>query len=95
MDKLRALATLSTDDLVEGLQRNPHVASDVWRNLSDVDLGAGNAIAREAFALLDAGAPEVSGEIRSLLEEVVFANGDADERSLFMASPRFAFGVPS
>lgn len=89
MDKLRALATLSTDDLVEGFQRNPHVASDVWRNLSNVDLGAGNAalykrwsdtdpesplhlnaltpkefehilaIAREAFALLDAGAPEV------------------------------------
>ena len=42
-----------------------------------------SAIAREAFALLDAGAPEVSGEIRSLLEEVVFANGDADEKVTF------------
>ena len=41
------------------------------------------AIAREAFALLDAGAPEVSGEIRSLLEEVVFVNGDADEKVTF------------
>jgi hypothetical protein len=42
-----------------------------------------SALAREAFALLDAGAPEVSGEIRSLLEEVVFAKGDADEKFTF------------
>ncbi len=42
-----------------------------------------SAITREAFSLLDAGAPEVSGEIRSLLEEVVFAKGDAGEKITF------------
>jgi hypothetical protein len=38
---------------------------------------------REAFALMDAGAPEVSGEIRSILAEVVFAGGDAGEKLVF------------
>lgn len=56
MDKLRALATLSTDDLVEGLQRNPH-ASDVWRNLSDVDLGAGNAALYKRWSDTDPESP--------------------------------------
>jgi HEXXH motif-containing protein len=42
-----------------------------------------STIASEALAVLDAGAPEVSGEIRSLLEEVVFANGDADDKITF------------
>jgi hypothetical protein len=41
------------------------------------------ATAREAFALMDAGAPEVSGEIRSILSEVVFAGGDAGEKLVF------------
>jgi hypothetical protein len=38
---------------------------------------------RDAFALMDAGAPEVSGEIRSLLAEVVFAGGAADDKFMF------------
>jgi hypothetical protein len=41
------------------------------------------ATTREAFALMDAGAPEVSGEIRSILAEVVFAGGDAGEKLVF------------
>jgi hypothetical protein len=39
--------------------------------------------AREALFLMDAGAPEVSGEIRSLLAEVVFASGEADDKLIF------------
>jgi hypothetical protein len=39
--------------------------------------------AQEAFALMDSGAPEVSGEIRSLLAEVVFATGEAGEKMTF------------
>jgi hypothetical protein len=39
--------------------------------------------AREAFLLMDAGAPEVSGEIRALLAEVVFASGEADDKLIF------------
>lgn len=84
-----------------------------FRNLTDADLGIGNAslykrwadadpecpirlnaltpeeferisaIARQAFALLCAGAPEVSGEIGSLLDEVVFASGDPGEKITF------------
>jgi hypothetical protein len=90
-----------------------HFSDVAFRNLTDDDLGTGNAarykrwadadpetplhlnaltlpeferistIASEALAVLDAGAPEVSGEIRSLLEEVVFANGDADDKITF------------
>lgn len=51
--------------------------------LSDEEFGCISRIAREAFALLDAGAPEVSGEIRALLEEVVFAKGDLGEKMTF------------
>jgi HEXXH motif-containing protein len=42
-----------------------------------------SAITREAFSLLDAGAPGVFGEIRALLEEVVFAKGEAGEKITF------------
>jgi hypothetical protein len=38
---------------------------------------------REAFALMDASAPEVAGEIRSLLAEVVFANGGVGDKLVF------------
>jgi len=38
---------------------------------------------REAFALMDDGAPDVSGEIRSLLAEVVFASGGAGDKLVF------------
>jgi hypothetical protein len=41
------------------------------------------ATTREAFALMNSGAPEVSGEIRSLLAEVVFASGAAGEKVVF------------
>jgi hypothetical protein len=41
------------------------------------------ATTRDAFALMDAGAPEVSGEIRSLLAEVVLAGGAADDKFMF------------
>jgi HEXXH motif-containing protein len=41
------------------------------------------ATTQEAFALMDAGAPEVSGEIRSLLVEVVFALGGVGARLMF------------
>lgn len=89
-------------------------SSDIaCRNLTDDDLGIGNAarykrwadtdpenpihlnaltpeefghiskLAGEAFVLLDAAAPEVSGEIRALLEQVVFAKGDAGEKLTF------------
>ena len=51
--------------------------------LTQEEFGRISTMAREAFALLDAGAPEVSDEIRSLLEEVVFAKGDADEKFTF------------
>lgn len=52
-------------------------------SLTPEEFGRISMIAREAVALLDAGAPEISGEIRSLLEEVVFANGDAEEKVTF------------
>jgi hypothetical protein len=41
------------------------------------------ATTREAFSLMNAGAPEVSGEIRSLLAEVVFASGAAGDKLVF------------
>jgi hypothetical protein len=41
------------------------------------------ATTRKAFALMDAGAPEVSSEIRSLLAEVVFANGAVGANLVF------------
>lgn len=37
----------------------------------------------DAFSLMDVGAPEVSGEIRSLLTEVVFSNGGVGDKLLF------------
>jgi hypothetical protein len=37
----------------------------------------------EAFALMDAGAPEVSGEICALLAQIVFAKGDAGDKVVF------------
>jgi hypothetical protein len=82
-------------------------------NLTDEDLGLGNAAryqrwadldpknplslvplssseyvriaatASDAFALMDAGAPEVSGELRSLLAEVVFAGGAIGDKLMF------------
>jgi hypothetical protein len=41
------------------------------------------ATARDAFTLMDAGAPEVSGEIRSLLAEVIFAKGGVGDKLVF------------
>jgi hypothetical protein len=38
---------------------------------------------RDAFALMDAGATEVSGEIRSLLAEIVFASGAVGDKLVF------------
>ena len=38
---------------------------------------------RDAFALMDAGALEVSGEIRCLLAEIVFASGAAGDKLVF------------
>jgi hypothetical protein len=51
--------------------------------LTPADYDRMAAAAREAFFLMDAGAPEVSGEIRSLLAEVVFASGEADDKLIF------------
>ena len=51
--------------------------------LSDAEYARIAAAKCEAFALMDAGAPEVSGEIRSLLAEVVFAGGAADNKFMF------------
>jgi hypothetical protein len=41
------------------------------------------ATTRDAFALMDAGAPEVSGEIRSLLAEILVATGSVDDKLVF------------
>jgi hypothetical protein len=41
------------------------------------------AITRDALALMDAGAPDVSGEIRSLLAEIVFASGGVGDNLVF------------
>src|SRR5690348_973271 len=51
--------------------------------LTPAEYGRIAAATRDAFALMDAGAPEVSGEIRSLLAEVVFAGGAADDKFMF------------
>ena len=51
--------------------------------LSDAEYARIAATKGEAFTLMDAGAPEVSGEIRSLLAEVVFAGGSPDEKFTF------------
>jgi hypothetical protein len=40
-------------------------------------------VANEGFALLDAGAPEVAGEIRALVAEIVFAMGKPGEQVVF------------
>jgi len=37
---------------------------------------------RDAFALLDAGDPELSGELRALLREIILAGGSKDPKSL-------------
>lgn len=57
--------------------------------LTAEEFGRISGIAREAFALLDAGAPEAVGEIRSLLEEIVFAKGDADGKIAFQGISSF------
>lgn len=41
------------------------------------------ASAREGMALMDAGAPEVSGDIRALLAEILFAKGEFRENLVF------------
>jgi hypothetical protein len=41
------------------------------------------SVTRDAFGLMDACAPEVSGEIRSLLAEIVFASGGVGETLMF------------
>ena len=51
--------------------------------LISAEYGRIAATTSDAFALMDAGAPEVSGEIRSLLAEVVFAGGAADDKFMF------------
>ena len=51
--------------------------------LSDAEYARIAATKCDAFALMDAGAREVSGEIRSLLAEVVFAGGAPDEKFTF------------
>jgi hypothetical protein len=40
-------------------------------------------LADEALALLDSGAPEVSGEIRALLSEIIFATGELGAEAVF------------
>ena len=51
--------------------------------LSEAEYARIAATKCEAFTLMEAGAPEVSGEIRSLLAEVVFAGGAPDEKFTF------------
>jgi len=51
--------------------------------LSAAEYGRIAATTQDAFAVMDAGAPEVSGEIRSLLAEVVFATGDLGDKLMF------------
>jgi hypothetical protein len=41
------------------------------------------SVTRDAFGLMDVGAPEVSGEIRSLLAQVVFASGGVGDTLMF------------
>ena len=47
------------------------------------------ATTRDAFALMEAGAPEVSGEIHSLLAEVVFASGGIGDKLVFQGISSF------
>jgi hypothetical protein len=51
--------------------------------LASTEYGRIAATTRDAFDLIDSGAPEVSGEIRSLLAEVVFASGGVGDKLVF------------
>lgn len=51
--------------------------------LNSAEFGRIASVTRDAFGLMDIGAPEVSGEIRSLLAEVVFATGGVGDNLMF------------
>jgi hypothetical protein len=53
------------------------------RPLDSADYSRIAAVTADAFALMDAGASAVSGEIRSLLSEVVFAHGGDGDNLIF------------
>ena len=72
------VVTLGDDDLGPGgaaryrrlLDEDPEVGTSL-RALTPAEFGPGSERVHEALALLDAGAPELSGELRALLHEIV------------------------